>query len=367
MALVAGIIGLPLVGKTTLFNALTSLGVSTDTYSKRSGNINTGIVQLIDERVITLAKIFNSKKTIFTTFEFRDVSGIEKGSTKGDDFTNTMLNGIREVDALTHVIRCFEDENVFHVEETIDPIRDLETINLELILSDLDLIERRLIRIEKRAATLKEKSIVLEQETLKIILKALSEEKPARSVPLTKEQQAIARGFNLLTMKPVIYVANMGAEDIGDYENNKHYLALKEYLKNENSPFIALCAKLEAEISSFDEEDKAIFMEEYKIKQTGLDQMKNETYKALGLATYLTVGVQEARAWTFKVGMKAPECAGIIHSDFERGFIRAAIYHFEDLVKYGSEQLVKEAGKIRLEGKEYIMQDGDIVHFRFNI
>lgn len=367
MALTAGIIGLPYIGKTTLFNALTNLQVTTANYPSASLTTNTGVAQVYDERVVTLSKIFKSTKSVFATFEFRDIAGLVKGASKGEGLGNKFLSIIREVDALCHVVRCFEDENILHVEGDIDPARDIETIQLELIFADLETVEKRLQKVEKKALVAKEADAIQEYQVLAPIAQVLNQGKPARSVELSKEQLAYARGFNLLTMKPVIYVANVGEEDLQDPTINPHYQALCAYVKEEAAPVVAICAKVEAEIATLGAEDKALFLAEYQIKETGLNLITSTTFKMLGLATFLTGGPEESRAWTFKVGYKAPQCAGVIHSDFERGFIKAAIYRYEDLIEYGSEQAVKEAGKIRLEGKEYIMKDGDVVHFRFNI
>ena len=367
MPLSAGIIGLPYVGKTTLFNALTNLAISTANYPSSSLSANSGIAQVYDERVVMLSKLFKSAKTVFATFEFRDVAGLVRGSSKGEGLGNTFLSIIREVDALCHVVRCFEDDNILHVEGSVDPLRDVETINLELIFADLETVEKRLSKVEKKALVNKDAESLMEYHILSPIAKALNEGKPARLVELSKEQLAYAKGFNLLTMKPVIYVANVGEEDIAHPENNPHYQALMGHCSSENAPLVAICARVEAEIAGLGKEEKQMFLEEYQIQQSGLDKITKTTFSMLGLATFLTGGPEESRAWTFKVGYKAPQCAGVIHSDFEKGFIKAAIYTYEELLRYGSEAAVKEAGKIRLEGKEYIMKDGDIVHFRFNI
>lgn len=367
MPLSAGIIGLPYVGKTTLFNALTNLQISTTNYPSSSSNANTGIAPVYDERVVTISRLFKSAKTVFATFEFRDVAGLVKGSSKGEGLGNKFLSIVREVDALCHVVRCFEDDNLLHVEGSIDPARDVETINLELILADLESVEKRLAKVEKKATVAKEAEAIMEYQVLLPIVKALNEGKPARSVPLSKEQALYAKGFHLLTMKPVIYVANVAESDIQQPMANPYVQQLQAYVAQEDAPVVAICAKVEAEIAALSGEEKELFLAEYQIQEPGLNKITQTTYSLLGLATFLTGGPEEARAWTFKVGFKAPQCAGVIHSDFEKGFIKAAVYRYEDLLTYGSEQAVKEAGKIRLEGKEYIMKDGDVVHFRFNI
>ncbi len=367
MPLTAGILGLPYVGKTTLFNALTNSQVKIENYPFSTLTSNTGVAAVYDERVEKLTQIFKSAKTVFATFEFRDIAGLVRGSSKGEGLGNKFLSIIREVDALCHVVRCFEDDNIIHVEGNVDPIRDVETINLELIFADLETIDKRLQKVEKKATVAKDPEAILEYNVLLPISKALNDGKPARNVVLSKEQMSYARGFNLLTMKPVIYVANVSDADISDPKQNPHYVALEQYAKNEGAPIIAICAKVEAEIATLGSEDKKMFLQEFGIQESGLDKITKTTFKMLGLATFLTGGPDESRAWTYKVGYKAPQCAGVIHSDFEKGFIKAAIYSYEDLLAYGSEEAVKTAGKIRLEGKEYVMQDGDIVHFRFNI
>ncbi len=366
MSLTAGIVGLPNVGKSTLFNAITSSKALAANYPFATIDPNVGIVEVPDERLKKLTELVEPKKTVPTSFEFTDIAGIVKGASKGEGLGNKFLSHIREVDAICQVVRCFEDENITHVSGNIDPLSDIEVINLELILADLESCEKRIGRVEKQAKQ-KDKEAQLEYEVLKKIVEVLKEEKPARVLELDKDELKIAKNMHLLTLKPMLYVANVSEEELSDVENNKYVKAVKNFANKEGSEVIVICAKIEEEMASLEPEDKIMFLEELGIDESGLDKLIKASYNLLGLATYFTAGVQEVRAWTFKKGMLAPECAGIIHSDFERGFIRAETVSYDDLVKYGSMQKSKEAGKVRLEGKEYEVKDGDIMLFRFNV
>ena len=366
MALTAGIVGLPNVGKSTLFNAITNSQVLAENYPFATIAPNVGVVEVPDHRVEDFVKIFNPKKTIHTTFEFTDIAGLVKGASKGEGLGNQFLANIRQTDAVVHVVRCFDDANIEHVEGSVDPVRDIEVINLELCLADLDTVENRISKIEKKAKT-KDKDAVKEMASLAKFREALEKGTPVRLLELDSSDEEILKNYGLLTSKPVIYVANMSDDEIGDPDSNKYYQAVKAFAANENSECIAICARMEEELSGLDAEEKAVFMEDLGISQSGLDQIIKAAYELLGLRTFFTVGADEVRAWTFHEGMKAPQCAGIIHTDFERGFIRAEVYRYEDLMEYGTELALKEKGKLRVEGKEYVMKDGDVVFFRFNV
>lgn len=366
MALTAGIVGLPNVGKSTLFNAITKAGAESANYPFCTIDPNVGMVEVPDERLEKLTELYHPKKTVPTTFEFTDIAGIVKGASKGEGLGNKFLSHIRQVDAICHVVRCFEDENITHVSGKVDPIDDIETINLELILADLETVDKRIGRVEKIAKQ-KDKEAVAEYEVLAKLKAALEAEKPARAVELTEDQQKIVKGFQLLTSKPVLYVANVGEDDIQDPSANPYVGKVREYAKQEGAEVIVICARIEEEIAELDDDEKKMFLTELGIRESGLDQLIKAAYSLLGLATYFTAGEPEVRAWTFKKGMKAPQCAGIIHSDFEKGFIRAETVSYEDLIEYGSVAAAREAGKVRLEGKDYVVQDGDIMHFRFNV
>lgn len=365
MALTAGIVGLPNVGKSTLFNAITKAGALAANYPFATIDPNVGIVEVPDTRLNELEKIVNPKKTVPTTFEFTDIAGIVKGASKGEGLGNKFLSHIREVDAICQVVRAFDDENVTHVAGRVNPIEDIEVINMELVLADLESVEKRLPRLEKMAKQ-KDKTAVNEVRILTQIKETLENGKPVRSLDFNEEDQKYVNQAQLLTSKSMLYIANVGEDEVNDAENDK-VKAIREYAANEDSEVIVISAKIEEEIATLDDEDKAMFLEELGIEEPGLNRLIRKTYDLLGLATYFTAGVQEVRAWTFKEGMTAPQCAGIIHTDFERGFIRAEVTSYEDYVANNGEQGAKEAGKMRLEGKDYIMQDGDVVHFRFNV
>ncbi|MDU0430824.1 redox-regulated ATPase YchF [Staphylococcus chromogenes] len=365
MALTAGIVGLPNVGKSTLFNAITKAGALAANYPFATIDPNVGIVEVPDTRLTELEKIVNPKKTIPTTFEFTDIAGIVKGASKGEGLGNKFLSHIREVDAICQVVRAFDDENVTHVAGRVNPIDDIEVINMELVLADLESVEKRLPRLEKLAKQ-KDKTAVNEVRILTQIKEVLENGQPVRSIDFNEEDQKYVNQAQLLTAKKMLYIANVGEDEINDADNDK-VKTIREYAEQEGSEVIVISAKIEEEIATLDDEDKEMFLEDLGIEEPGLNILIRKAYELLGLATYFTAGVQEVRAWTFKEGMTAPQCAGIIHTDFERGFIRAEVTSYDDYVAYNGEQGAKEAGKMRLEGKEYIMKDGDVVHFRFNV
>lgn len=365
MALTAGIVGLPNVGKSTLFNAITKAGALAANYPFATIDPNVGIVEVPDARLNKLTEMVEPKKTIPTAFEFTDIAGIVKGASKGEGLGNKFLSHIREVDAICQVVRAFDDDNVTHVSGRVDPLDDIEVINMELVLADLESVEKRLPRIEKMARQ-KDKTAEMELRILSKIKEALENGDPVRSLKFNDEDQKYVNQAQLLTSKKMLYIANVGEDEIDNEENEKVKI-IRDYAAKEDSEVIVISAKIEEEIATLDDEDKEMFLEDLGIEEPGLDVLIKTTYDLLGLSTYFTAGVQEVRAWTFKQGMTAPQCAGIIHTDFERGFIRAEVTSYDDYVENGGEQGAKEAGKQRLEGKDYIMQDGDIVHFRFNV
>ncbi|MGF3066436.1 redox-regulated ATPase YchF [Facklamia sp. P13055] len=366
MALTAGIVGLPNVGKSTLFNAITKAGVEAANYPFATIDPNVGVVEVPDERLTEITRLVKPKKTIPTTIEFTDIAGIVKGASKGEGLGNKFLANIRQVDAICHVVRCFEDSNITHVSGKVDPIEDIETINLELILADLETIEKRITKVEKLART-KDKEAVAEHEVLLKLKEALEHNQLANSVEFYDEQLPYVNNLFLLTRKKMLYVANIGEEEVSNPEGNPFLVKVRELADQQGAEVVPVSARLEEEIAELDDEEKTSFLEDYGLKTSGLDRLIQSVYKLLGLGTYFTAGEKEVRAWTFKVGMKAPQAAGVIHSDFERGFIRAETMAYDDLVKYGSEQAVKEKGLYRSEGKEYIVKDGDIMLFRFNV
>ena len=364
MSLTAGIVGLPNVGKSTLFNAITKKNILAANYPFATIEPNVGMVTVPDKRLDFLNELVQPKSLVPTTFEFTDIAGLVKGASHGEGLGNKFLSHIRDVDAIVEVVRCFDDANITHVEGGANPLRDVEIIDVEFIFCDLEVVDNRLGKIEKKAISTKDKDALKEVELLKRIKEALENNIPARKLEYTKEDLKILKAFNLLTMKPIIYVANIKEDEIGT--DNSYVKELKEYANKDNAEVIVLCAKIEEELSGFEDEEKVAFLNDLGIEESGLDKLIRASYHLLGLQTYFTAGPKEVRAWTFKKGMKAPECAGIIHSDFEKGFIRAEVISFEDYKKYNGEKGAKEAGKLRSEGKEYEMQDGDVCLFRFN-
>ena len=361
-----GIVGLPNVGKSTLFNALTNAGAQSANYPFCTIEPNVGVVMVPDSRLDVLAEMYKPEKYTPAVIEFVDIAGLVKGASKGEGLGNKFLSHIREVDAIVHVVRCFENTDIIHVDGSINPIRDLETINFELILSDMEILERRIDAVKK--AMKGDKTLASKLELYERVMKALEEGKSARSLDYDDEERAMISEVALLTIKPVIYAANISEDDLSsDLSDNQFYQSVLEFAKSEKSEVIPVCAGIEAEIAELDDDEKKMFLSDLGIEESGLDKLIKASYSLLGLISYLTAGPQEVRAWTITKGTKAPQAAGKIHSDFERGFIRAEIVAFDDLVACGTMTAAKEKGLVRSEGKEYVIADGDIVLFRFNV
>ncbi|ADK14120.1 MULTISPECIES: redox-regulated ATPase YchF [Clostridium] len=362
-----GIVGLPNVGKSTLFNAITKAGAESANYPFCTIEPNVGVVSVPDKRLDVLEKMYNSKKKVYTAIEFYDIAGLVKGASKGEGLGNKFLSHIREVEAIVHVVRCFEDDNIVHVDGSVDPIRDIETINLELIFSDLEVMDRRIEKVSKLAKS-GDKESKVEYEIMLKVKKHLEEGNPVRTLDLNEDEAELVKSFFLLTTKPVLYVANISEDDLtsGNLEND-FVKKVQEYAKVEGSEVVIISAKIEEELSSLEDDERLEMLKEYGLNEAGLDKLINSSYKLLGLMSFLTAGEKEVRAWTIKKGTKAPEAAGKIHTDIQKGFIRAEIVSYDKLVECGSETSAKEKGCYRLEGKDYIMQDGDVVNFRFNV
>ena len=358
-----GIIGLPNVGKSTLFNAITQAGAEAANYPFATIEPNVGMVEVKDRRLDVLSEMSHSKQIIYATIEFADIAGLVKGASKGEGLGNQFLSHIREVDALVHVVRCFDDGNIIHVEGNVDPVRDIDTINLELIFSDLELLEKRLDRVKKQMKG--DKSLQPEKELIERIIAALEAEKPARSLEYTEEDLKLLSSFSLLTMKPVIYAANVGEDDVAT--GNSYVDEVKAFADKSGDETIIISAAIEEEISSLDDESKAEFLDAMGLADSGLDRLVKASYTLLGLISFLTTGEMETRAWTVKKGAKAPEAAGKIHTDIERGFIKADTIAYDKLVEAGSLAQAREKGWVRSEGKDYVMEDGDVVNFKFNV
>ena len=366
MSLKAGIVGLPNVGKSTLFNAITNSHVEAANYPFATINPNTGVVNVPDERLDFLSNLFKPERTIPATVEFYDIAGLVKGASKGEGLGNQFLGNIRNCNAIIEVVRCFDDDNIIHVEGNVNPIRDIETIELELILADLDSIQKRIVKIEKKAQS-KVDDAEAEFKVLKKIESALLEETSVRDIKFEDEELKYVTEYQLLTYKPLMLVCNIKEDDIATPENSKHYNTVLEYAKKKGLMCVPISAQIESELATLEDDDKALFLEEYGLKEAGLNLLIRKTYALLGYKTFFTVGPDECRAWTFKDGMYAPECAGIIHSDFQRGFIRAETTAYDDLISSGSMLKAREKGLVRQEGKEYKVKDGDILLFKFNV
>lgn len=361
-----GIVGLPNVGKSTLFNAITKAGVEAANYPFATIEPNVGVVTVPDERLDALEKLYNSKKKVYAHVEFYDIAGLVKGASQGEGLGNKFLSHIREVESIIHVVRCFENDNIVHVEGNVDPIRDIETINLELIFSDLETLEKRMDKAMKLKRS-GDKTAQAEYDLMERIKAHLEAGFPVRTFDATEEEEEVIRGLFLLTSKKVLYAANISEEDLMSGEENDLVKRVREYIKDENAGLVTICARLEEELSGLEDDEKLEMLAEYGINETGLDRLIKESYRLLGLMSFLTAGPQEIRAWTIKVGTKAPVAAGKIHSDIQRGFIRAEVISYEALMESGSEAHAKEKGLYRIEGKEYVMREGDVVNFRFNV
>lgn len=362
-----GIVGLPNVGKSTLFNSITKAGAAAENFPFCTIDPNVGVVSVPDKRVDTLGEMYHSKKVTHAVIEFVDIAGLVKGASKGEGLGNQFLANIRETDAIIHVVRCFEDSNVIHVDGTVDPMRDIETINLELIFADLDVIERRLAKVAKVART--EKAYQKEENLLKNLKELLEGGKMAKTYePADEDEEVLLKGYSLLTAKPVIYAANVAEDDLADDgASNAGVVKIREFAKKEGSEVFVICAQIEEEISELDDEDKKAFLDDLGLTESGLDKLIKASYRLLGLISFLTCGEDESRAWTIKNGTKAPQAAGKIHTDFERGFIKAEVIPYDTLIECGTMTAAKEKGLVGMEGKDYVVKDGDVILFRFNV
>ncbi len=361
-----GIVGLPNVGKSTLFNAITKAGAESANYPFCTIEPNVGMVCVPDKRIEELGKMYETQKTTYATIEFVDIAGLVKGASKGEGLGNKFLSHIRETDAIAHVVRCFEDDNIVHVNGKIDPIGDIETISLELVFADIETLEKRMDRVGKMTKS-GDKKAIAEMELLRRLKSHLEDGKPVRTFEMTDEERETLKDAFFLTDKKVIYVANVNESQLPTIDTDPYVQKVRDYAKAEGAEVIALCAKLEEELSELDDEDKEMMMQDYGIEESGLDKLIKASYSLLGLISFLTSGKDECRAWTIKKGTKAPQAAGKIHTDFERGFIKAEVVSYDDLMKYGSYNATREKGLVRLEGKDYVVKDGDIILFRFNV
>jgi ribosome-binding ATPase len=367
MGFQCGIVGLPNVGKSTIFNALTSAKAEAANYPFCTIDPNTGIVKVPDPRLAAIAQYIPPNKLVPASMVFVDIAGLVKGASKGEGLGNQFLGHIRETQAIAHVVRCFSDPNVIHVDGSVDPIRDISVIDTELILADLETVNKRFSSMQKAARAGNDKKAAAVMSVLEPVKSALESGKPVRSLNLSEDELALIHDFHLITAKKVMYVANVDDNDIGKSEPNTHVKKLLEYAKHEGSPVVQICGKIESEIAELSEDEKVSFLKEMGMEEPGLNRVIRAGYELLGLQTYFTAGETEVRAWTIKKGWKAPQAAGVIHTDFEKGFIKAEVYHFDDLMKHKSEQAIRDAGALRLEGKEYVVRDGDIMHFRFAV